>query len=76
MQWMERGRMVQTTVGRKQTEESKRGSKGEKQGSRGFRGEVDVRVTSLRKRRDNEVKENKKRNQTKHDGTRVCDQIG
>ena len=36
MQWIERGRMVQTTVGRKQTEDSKRGSKGKKQGSRGF----------------------------------------
>ena len=30
MQWIKRDEMVQTTVDRKQTEESKRGSKGEK----------------------------------------------
>lgn len=71
-----RERMVQTTVGRKQTEESKRGSKGKKnrvhKGSvAGRAGEIDMMiVTSSKKSRGNEAKEKRiKNNKRGGDGT-------
>jgi len=62
-----RERMVQTTVGRKQTEESKRGSKRKKnrvhKGSVAGRArEIDMMIVTARKSRDHEVKEKQIKN--------------